>query len=107
MGSSKMLLAPRIAFLFILLARWRAQVFWQLGEQLGRVKSELEEISILAEFCAQEENVVWGKLQLSRDKESVEKGKLMQLQEERRELVRRKIMLSKQRQLSFVTDTVR
>ena len=29
------------------------QVFWQLADQLGRVKADLEEISILAEFCAQ------------------------------------------------------
>ena len=74
-----MLLAPLVGLLFVLLARWRAQVFlsksvagdgefklelslkmffykkvfWQLGEHLGRVKGELEEISILAEFCAQ------------------------------------------------------
>ena len=74
-----LLLPPLIAFLLLVLARWRAQVsfyllkrassaagksktpkngflrkvFWQLGEQLGRVEGDLEEISILAEFCAQ------------------------------------------------------
>ena len=30
-----------------------SKVLCQLGERLGRVKSELEEMSILAEFCAQ------------------------------------------------------
>ena len=30
-----------------------SKVFWQLGEHLGKVKGELEQISILAEFCAQ------------------------------------------------------
>ena len=39
--------------LFLSVSALCLKVFWQLGEQLGRVKSELEEISILAEFCAQ------------------------------------------------------
>jgi len=84
--------------LFILVARWRTQVFWGLAEELGRVKSNLEEVSLLAEFCFQEENVVWGKLQVSRDEESMEKEKLTLLQAERKDLLRRKILLSNQRQ---------
>jgi len=84
--------------LFILVARWRSQDFWGLAEELGRVKSNLEEVSFLAEFCSQEENVVWGKLQVSRDEESMEKEKLRLLQAERKGLLRRKILLSNQRQ---------
>ena len=42
-----------VSCLFVFLSVLLSKVFWQLGERLGRVKSELEEISILAEFCAQ------------------------------------------------------
>merc|ERR1712013_597150 len=96
--SFSMFLPPIITLgLFILVARWRSQVFWGLAEELGRVKSHLEEVSFLAEFCLQEENVVWGKLQVSRDEEATEKEKLRLLQAERKDLLRRKILLSNQR----------
>ena len=33
--------------------RYLFEVFWGLAEELGRVKSNLEEVSFLAEFCYQ------------------------------------------------------
>ena len=41
--------------------RYLFEVFWGLAEELGRVKSHLEEVSFLAEFCSQVKFVLMSK----------------------------------------------
>ena len=51
---------------------------WCSGVYFLNISSEV--LILIANCNAKEENVAWGKLQLARDEESVEKKKLIQLQ---------------------------